>query len=75
MKRTSNNYGVLKYPNEFNATKALSSVLGNKGINSCYIPKGKSHITRYQELQNFKQAWKGIIIDDSEKMKILILSL
>ena len=38
-------------------------------IKSCYVSKEKSHITRYQELQHFKQAWKGVLIDYSETMK------
>ena len=37
-----------------NDTKALDHVLGKKGmhIKSCYVPKDKTHITRYQELQH-----------------------
>ena len=42
---------------------------------SRYVPKGKAHITRYQELQHFKQAWKGVLIDYSENMKAYIASL
>ena len=50
-----------------NATKALAHVLGKKGmdIKSCYIPKDKSHITRYQELQHYKQTRKGVLLDYS----------
>ena len=35
-----------------NATKSLARVLGKKGthIKSCYVPKEKVHITRYQEI-------------------------
>ena len=46
-----------------NVTKALAHVLGKKGvyIKSCYVPKYKSHIVRYQELQQYKQAWKGVL--------------
>ena len=60
-----------------NATKALDHVLWNKGmrIKSCYFPKDKAHITRYQELQNFKQAQKVVLFDYSEKMKASISSL
>ena len=37
-----------------NATKALARVLVKKGmhIKTLYVPKEKSHITRYQELQH-----------------------
>ena len=33
-----------------NATKSIAHVLGKKGmhIKSCYVPKDKYHITRYQ---------------------------
>ena len=44
-------------------------------IKSCYVPKEKYHITRYQELQNFKQARKGVLLDYLEKMKTSIVSL
>ena len=39
-----------------NATKALDHVLGKKGmhIKSCYDPREKVHIKRYQELQHYK---------------------
>ena len=48
-----------------NATKALANVLGKKGmhIKSCYVPKEKSHITRYQELQHYKQTQKVLLLD------------
>ena len=41
-----------------NATKALASVLGTKGMNikSCYFPKDRSHITINQELQHLKKS-------------------
>ena len=53
------------------ATKALSRVLGKSGMynQSCYVPKEKYHITRYQELRHFKQARKGVLLDYSENMK------
>ena len=40
-----------------NYTKALAHVLRKNGmhIKDFYVPKDKAHITRYQELQNFKQ--------------------
>ena len=60
-----------------NATKALSHVLGKKGlyINSSYVPKDKSHITRYQELQHDKQTCKVFLIDHSENIKESIRSI
>ena len=60
-----------------NATKAIDHVLGEKGVHikSCYAPKDKSHITRYQELQHFKQAWKGILRGYPENIKEPISSL
>ena len=60
-----------------NATKALSRVLGKEGmhIKSCYVPKDKYNITRYQELHNFKQDRKCVLLDYSEKMKAYISSL
>ena len=47
-----------------NSTKDLDQVLGKKGmhIKRCYVPKEKSHITRYQEIQHFKQAWKVLLL-------------
>ena len=44
-------------------------------IKICYVPKYKVHITKYQELQYFKQAQKGVLLDYSEKMKASIVSL
>ena len=46
-----------------NATKAFAHVLGKKGmhIKICYAPKEKAHIKRYQELQQYTQARKGIL--------------
>ena len=60
-----------------NATKALDHVLGKKGmyINICYESMGKYHITRYQDLQNFKQDRKGVLRDNSENIKAFIYSL
>ena len=60
-----------------NATKALSHVLGKKGmhIKSCYVAKDKSHTTRYQELQHYKQTRKGVLLDYSEKIRASITSL
>ena len=50
-----------------NATKALAHVLEKKGmhIKGCDVAKDKSHITRYQELQHYKQTRKGVILDYS----------
>ena len=50
-----------------NATKALAHVLGKKGmhIKICYVPKYKSHITRYQELHHYKQTQKAVLLDYS----------
>ena len=44
-------------------------------IKSFYVAKDKSHITRYQELQHYKQAWKGVILDYWEEIKASITSL
>ena len=44
-------------------------------IKSCYVPKDKSHITRYQELHNYKQTRKGFLLDYSENIKASITSL
>ena len=60
-----------------NATKAIAHVLENKGmhIKSCYVPKEKYHITRYQKNQHYKQTRKGVILDYSEKIKSSITRL
>ena len=54
-----------------NATKALAHVLGKKcmHIKSCYVAKDKAHTTRYQDLQNLKQARKGVLHDYSENIR------
>ena len=54
-----------------NYTKDLAHVLGQKGmhIKSFYVAKDKSRITRYQELQHYKQTRKGILLDYSERIK------
>ena len=44
-------------------------------IKSWYVAKDKSHITRYQELQHYKQAQKGILLDYTDKIKKSITSL
>ena len=44
-------------------------------IKICCVTKDKSHITRYQELQHFKQDQKCVISDYSENMKASIASL
>ena len=51
-----------------NATKALARILGKRGvyIESFYSSINKTHITRYQDLQHFKAAWKGVIHNYSE---------
>ena len=56
---------------------ALANLLGKKAmhIKSCYVPQEKSHITRYQELQNNKQTRKGVLLDYSENIKASITSL
>ena len=48
---------------EINATKSLDHVMGKKGmyIKSCYVPKDKAYIKRYQDLQQYKQAHKGVL--------------
>ena len=60
-----------------NDTKALAKLFGKKGmyIKSCYVPKDNAHITRYQELQNYKNTRKGVPIDFSENIKAFITSL
>ena len=60
-----------------NATKAYAQVLGKKGmhIKSCYVDKGKAHRTRYQELQNYKQIRKGVLLDYSENIVEGLFSL
>ena len=60
-----------------NATKALAHVLGKKGmyIKSCYVAKDKDHTTRYQELQNYKHASKGVLHEYSENIRASITSL
>ena len=49
-----------------NSTKALAHLLGKKGmhIKSCYVPKNKAHITRYQEPQHHKQTRKGVLLNN-----------
>ena len=44
-------------------------------IKSCYVAKDKAHTTRYQDLQNLKQACKGVLHDYSEKIRASITSL
>ena len=44
-------------------------------IKSCYVAKYKAHKNRYQELQNYKQTRKGVLIDYSEKIRASITSL
>ena len=60
-----------------NANIALANILGNKGMHiiSFYVPKDKTDIKIYQELQQYKQAWKGVIYEYSEKIKAPISSL
>ena len=70
---TEKNWQFLLFNTSFqgiNDTKALVHVLGKKGIHikSCYVPKDKYHITRYQEVQHYKQTWKGVLIDYSENI-------
>ena len=43
-------------------------------IRICYVPKDKAHIKIYQEFHNFKQAWKGVIHEYSENIKVSISS-
>ena len=58
-----------------NATKALAHVLGKKGmhIKSFHVAKDKAHTTRYQELQNYKQARKGVLLEYSLKFFSIFL--
>ena len=74
------NWQCLWYNKSFqgiNDTKDLAHVLRKKGmhIKSCYVPKEKAHIKRYQELQHFKHTRKGVILDYSEDIKSSISSL
>ena len=57
--------------------KSNSNLLWKKVIHikSCCIPKYKTHITRYQLLQHFKQDRKGVLHEYSEKIKASISSL
>ena len=66
--KTGNSYGVIQFPKGINATNYLAPVLEKKGmhIKSCYVPKEKSHITRYHELLNYKLVLMQIL-------KILLL--
>ena len=43
-------------------------------IKSCYVPTEKYHIIRYQELQHYKQTWKGVLLDYKERIKSYITS-
>ena len=67
MKKTGYAYGVIKFFQGINSTKALAHVFGKKGmhIKSFYVAKDKAHTTRYQKLQNYKQAHKGVLHDYS----------
>ena len=60
----------------FNATKALSHVLGKKDMHiKCYYTyMDKYGITRYQYLKDFKQAWKGVLNYYSDNIKASISS-
>ena len=44
-------------------------------IKTSYVAKDKAHTTRYQELQNYKQARKGVLCDYSENIRTSINSL
>ena len=44
-------------------------------IKICYVAKEKSHIKRYQELQKYKQARKGVLCEYSENIKASMSSL
>ena len=44
-------------------------------IKSVCVPKDKFHITRYQELQHYKQTRKSVLHDYSENIKASITSL
>ena len=41
-------------------------------IKSCYVPNEKYHITRHQEIKQYKQAQKGDINEYSENIKASI---
>ena len=77
MEKTGNSYGVIQVSKVINDTKAIARVLGNKvlHIKTCCVPKVKSHITRYQELQHYKQTRKGVLLGYSENIKAPITSL
>ena len=51
--------------------------MGKKGINikSCYVPMEKAHITKYRELEYFKNSQKGVLLYYSETMKASVSSL
>ena len=44
-------------------------------IKSCYVAKEKSHTKIYQELQHYKQTWKGVLIDYSDNIRASITSI
>ena len=44
-------------------------------IKSCYVAKYKAHTKRYQELQNYKKARKGVLFGYSENIRASITSL
>ena len=44
-------------------------------IKSCHVAEDKAHTTRYQDLQNLKQARKGVLHDYPEKIRASITSL
>ena len=60
-----------------NANIALANILGNKGMHiiSFYVPKEKTDIKIYQELQQYKQAQKGVLREYLENIKASIRSL
>ena len=77
IKISCNVSGVMIFFQGINPTKALAHVLGTKGVNikSYYAAMGRGHLTRYQELCNFKTARKYGIKDYSEHIKYSITSL
>ena len=44
-------------------------------IKSCYVPKEKAHTKIYQEIQQYKQARKGVLCENSENINASISSL
>ena len=77
MKKTGNAYSVI---NVFKESMLLSLLLMYWGKTVCillfsHFSKDKDHTTRYQELNHYKQTWKGVLLDYPENIGASITSL